>query len=404
MEPTKKIIIKRKKKKNFLKENFFSKYKLSNDELFSFKKNGFIIIKNAISSEENYLFKKEIWDTILKFPFSKEINFDIKDYDKDLSEKDIEDIQKFYPNIDNFGAMNIPPFFHLHHMWKARQNPNIFVKFAQLLKNHKIWCSLDRVSVKLPGNGNSEFCHWDSDPWFWEDQSFEPLQGILSLCDTKFFCCPGTHTIEFSKNFQKNYSYLKPTKGKRDYVSLKKGYPDPLKISASMEEFKLNSGDLIIFSSRLIHESKQNMSKKIRYVQYISFEPARNNQNNKIYQNNKKRIKEKYENKNIDELKDRIESFSTGKNPLYLPSGCMMNIFSKNYLVFHSKLLNDFSKRFKKDLLQKYKYKSGKNKDKEIDIMYNYNSNQIVLENGEKLYIPFKLNYYGKRILGIKNW
>ena len=101
MELNKKIIIKKKKKKNFLKDNFFSKYKLSDDQIFFFKKNGFIIIKNAINSKDNYLFKKEIWDTILKFPFSEKVKFDIKDYDKELSEKDIENIQKFYPNIDN---------------------------------------------------------------------------------------------------------------------------------------------------------------------------------------------------------------------------------------------------------------------------------------------------------------
>ena len=400
-----KIILKKKKKKNFLKNKSFSRYKMTDEQLEFFNKNGFIIIRKIIDNENSFLFKKEIWDTILNIPFSEEINkYWIKDFDKELTEEDIQNINKFYPNIDNFGAMNIPPFFHLQNMWKARQNPNIFTKFAQLLKNHKIWCSLDRISVKMPGNGNTEFCHWDSDPWFWDTQKFEPLQGILSLCDTSFFCCPGTHTLDFSKKFQENYSYLKPTKGKRDYVSLKKGFPDPLKLIDSMKECKLNEGDLLIFSNRLLHESKQNMSKKIRYVQYISFEPARNNQNDHIYKNNKRKIQEKYENKKINELDDRIESFKTGKNPLYLPSGCNMNIFSKNYLVFHTNLLNNFSKRFSKLLLKKYKYKSGKHKDKEIDIIYNYDSSEIILKNGEKMYNPFKLNYYGKRILGVKNW
>jgi ectoine hydroxylase-related dioxygenase (phytanoyl-CoA dioxygenase family) len=405
---TGKITIKIKKQKNFLKKKKFNNYKLTDNQLEFFKKNGFIIIKNVINSTDTQEFKKEIWDTIYNIPFSQEIkdkiDFDFRDYDKDLTEKDIQNINTFYPNIDKFGTMNLPPFFHLNNMWKVRQNPEIFTKFAQLLKNHKIWCSLDRVSVKLPGNGNSEFCHWDSDPWYWEEQKFEPLQGILSLCDTSFFCCPGSHSLDFVEKFKKSYNYLKPTKGKREYVSLKKGANDPFNLSKSIKEYKLGPGDLIIFSNRLLHESKQNNSKKIRYVQYISFEPARNNQNNEIYSNNERKIQEKYRKSKIEEIDDRINSYLTGKNPIYLPSGCNMSIFSNNYLVFHTDLLNKFSNKFNKTILKKYKYKSGKNKGKEIYILYNYNSLDIFLENGEKLYNPFNLSYYGKRILGIKNW
>ena len=73
-------------------------------------------------------------------------------------------------------------------------------------------------------------------------------------------------------------------------------------------------------------------------------------------------------------------------------------------MVFHSNLLNIFSSKFNKVILKKYKYKSGKNKDKEISVLYNYNSNNVILENGEKMYEPFKLNYYGKRLLGVKKW
>lgn len=395
----KNIIIK--KKKNYLQTQKFRKYKLTDNQQEEFKKNGFIILKNILRKEEIKSFKKEIWDTIFKIPYSEDLKKnDFDDYDKELNQEDIDNLNKFYPNIDKFGTMNLPPFFHLHHMWKNRQNPNIFVKFAQLLDNHKIWTTLDRVSVKLPGKGNTEFCHWDSDPWFWDKQEYEPLQGILSLSDTSFFCSPGTHTLEFSKKFQENYEYLKPKNNKkRDYISLKKNYPDPLNLCDSIKEYKLNQGDLLIFSNRLLHESRQNKSNKIRYVQYISFEPARNNQNR--YKN---KIEEKYIKNNISEVKDRIESFLTGKNPLYLPSGCNMNMFSNNYITFHSDLLNTFSNRFNKILLKTYRYKSGKNKDKEIQIIHNYDSSQIILDNNEPFYKPFKLNFYGKRILGLKNW
>ena len=214
------IKIKIKKKHNFLKKKKFNHYKLTNNQLIFFKKNGFIIIKDVLNSIDTQDFKKEIWNTIYKIPFSQDvknkIDFDFRDYDKNLTEEEIKNINIFYPNIDKFGTMNLPPFFHLHNMWKARQNPKIFIKFAQLLNNHKIWCSLDRVSVKLPGKGNSEFCHWDSDPWYWEEQQFEPLQGLLSLCDTSFFCCPGSHSLDFGKKFKHFYQYLKPTKGRRE--------------------------------------------------------------------------------------------------------------------------------------------------------------------------------------------
>jgi len=81
-----------------------------------------------------------------------------------------------------FSAPAIPPMFNLHHSWENRQSPKFYCPFSQILTNesgkdmHKLWCSLDRVSVKPPGMGDQdEFYHWDSDPWYWDQDKYVGL-------------------------------------------------------------------------------------------------------------------------------------------------------------------------------------------------------------------------------------
>ena len=422
MIKNKTIYIKKKKKKsNFLINPKFEQYKLSKEQVNEFKKNGVIVIKNVILKKEANLFVEDIWKTFQNLPYHDEYKQKIKQYtpvphDKKLSIPEIENLIDVYPDIRSFGAPTIPPFFHLNSMWKTRTNPNIFVKFAQLLGRHKIWANIDRLSFKMPNKGNVEFTHWDSDPWFWDQQKYEPLQGLLSLSETSFFCYPKSHTQEFAEEFKQKYSYLSPKKNRqRNMVILDPKKPDPMNLHLNMVELKISPGDLVIFSNRCLHEARQNTKKSIRYLQYLSYEPAGNNQNTDLFgkYGNKKVLYQAYQknSKNTSlspyqyEIYDRIRSYNTGMNPIYFSSGEKITYFPRRYLALFPDKLNDFCSRFKKDsgAVKSYQFKSGKRKGETVMLPSSFDP-RLVKNDNHSLYQQYPLNFYGKRLLGIKKW
>lgn len=422
MIKNKTIYIKKKKKKsNFFINPKFEQYKLSKKQVDKFKKNGVIVIKNVISKTGASLFVEDIWKTLQNLPYNEEYKQKIKQYtpipnNKKLSTAEIDNLLDVYPDIRPFGAPTIPPFFHLNSMWKTRTNPNIFVKFAQLLGTHKIWANIDRLSFKMPNKGNVEFTHWDSDPWFWDQQKYEPLQGLLSLSETSFFCYPKSHTQEFAEEFKQKYSYLAPKKNRqRNMVMLDPKMPDPMNLHQNMVEFKISPGDLVIFSSRCLHEARQNTNKSIRYLQYLSYEPAGNNQNPNLFgkYGTKKVLYQAYKknSKNTSllpyqyELFDRIRSYNTGMNPLYFSSGEKITYFPKRYLALFPEKLNDFCSRFNEEsgAVKPYQFKSGKRKGEKVMVPSSFDPREV--KNGKyNLYQKYPLGFYGKRILGKKKW
>ena len=417
------IYIRKKKKKNsnFLINPKFKHYKLNSDQEKEFKKNGVVVIKNAISTKESDLFLQDIWKSFQHLPYQDEykqkiIQYTPKPYNKELTTTEINNLISVYPDIRSFGAPTIPPFFHLNSMWKTRTDPNIFVKFAQLLGTHKIWANIDRLSFKMPNKGSVEFTHWDSDPWFWDQQKYKPLQGLLSLSETSFFCYPQSHTPEFAEEFKQKYPYLAPKKNRqRTMVMLDPKMPDPMNLHQNMVEFKISPGDLVIFSNRCLHEARQNTKKSIRYLQYLSYEPAGNNQNQELFGKcgTKKVLYQAYQKNSKNtilspyqyEIYDRIRSYNTGMNPIYFSSGEKITYFPRRYLALFPDRLNDFCSRFKEEsgAVKPYQFKSGKRKGEKVMVPSSFDP-RLVINGNEILYQKYPLGFYGKRLLGLKKW
>jgi hypothetical protein len=64
-----------------------------------------------------------------------------------------------------FGACCDPATFHLPGVWKLRQNPDIYALASALLGTSQLWVDVNRSFQKLPGQGESEFLHWDLNPF-----------------------------------------------------------------------------------------------------------------------------------------------------------------------------------------------------------------------------------------------
>jgi len=240
-----------------MKENLLETCKFKT----TFKENGIVVIKGVISSDMVKQCKADIWETVLDYPYKPEIK-------EQLDLKDIETLRKYYPMTGGFGALTIPPAFHTKGQWMVRQDPSVVGVFSTLLNTNDISVHFDRISFKLPGQGEREFCHWDSDPWSWPEEEYESLQGILTLTPTSFFAVPKTNTNVFRKKFIKVY----PKSKRKDQYFIQKNN-DPFNLLKKVKEYKLNPGDLVIWSNRLLHEARKNTTNSIRMAHYISFFP-----------------------------------------------------------------------------------------------------------------------------------
>ncbi len=340
---------------------------LSQEQLDQFHKDGYLVIKHIRDQQFCNNFVDEIWRAICEAPWVpgqgileipngpfaklKGKNADPKDkaWLNDLHLNKASE-KKWFPG--GFSAPAIPPMFNLTHSWENRQAPKFYCPFAQILTNesghdmHKLWCSIDRVSVKPPGMGDQDsFYHWDSDPWYWDQDKYVGLQGMLSLSDgTTFTLFTGTHTLEFRDTItDRETGFLRNYSTKKHWVSQgDRGNHEPMVIiDKALNHYvddrkrvvELEKGDLIIWSNRLLHLASKNKSDYMRYSQYIQFDPAgrcKNSQGEYINQNpnilpngDRDEIITGFRKQglSIPEVDTRIYSWETGKKPAVYPSG-----------------------------------------------------------------------------------
>ncbi len=126
-----------------------------------------------------------------------------------LTGKEVKELKRRWVPHVTFGAPCEPPAFHLQHAWAVRQSTFLYKLFCKLHKSTDLCVTIDRFKAKLPGTGEREFCHWDSDPRSWEHTQEElSMQGIVALTDIEFVCVPESHTKHFIDNVLPLYPYI----------------------------------------------------------------------------------------------------------------------------------------------------------------------------------------------------
>ncbi len=305
-----------------------------------FRENGVVVIKRAVNEGKVVESVEEIWNYILSLPFVPTIkkqwtdihNSMKSDYWRDITKAESKAAREIYPMTGSFGALTRSPAFHLQTQWDVRQHPYIASIFSNLLETSDLMVSIDRVSFKYPGQGENEFEHWDSNPWFWPEEEYEGVQGIVALSETSFYAVPRSNTEAFRQKFIKVYPY---SANKNEYRIDKKN--DPMGLFGQAVQYKLEPGDLVIWSARCLHQAKKNTTNKIRYGYFISY-----------FQRDKPQpaILENYKKKGIDFLTDRINSYETGRNPVFFPSGIEIRLYSKMAFMMHPAVLNKFCNMF----------------------------------------------------------
>lgn len=373
---------------------------LSYDQIEFLDKNGYLIIPDILSPEESQEYINEIWDkTIVSSPMNIQPQKPENLID-DLSKDQIKDFKKNwkFPG-KHFGAINMPPVYHLENSWKVRQNPQLYKIFTQLYNNPKLWTSIDRVNVKPPTFGESEFLHWDWDPFHSEDIK---IQSILNLSERVFTCIPGSNKSTWLEKFKTTYTneaFHQDITKKQSLVQIKKGVDRELwnlgRIIDMDEEsptpynclrkIKCPPGSLLLFTSNVLHAVCKNTSKKIMYASYISYLPVNNKHNYRVYHEKGKNwtgwLNHPHCNYGDSMREDRIRSYLTGTAPFRFTGGNLTYFIPR-------RIMYSMTKYWKDDYITEHP-KTGK---------------KIIVEHLPENYQPPELTELGQKLLGIREW
>jgi hypothetical protein len=217
---------------------------LSQEDLAFWNKNGYIVVKNAISREDC----EQTQNAILNY---LEASLDNPDswYKNHEAKEGLMVLFTNHPTLD-----------------KNRASLTIQKAYQQLYETDKIYRVIDKVSFNPPENNSYKFrgslLHWDVSlqlpiPY--------KLQGLLYLTDVKqdsgaFHCVAGFHhQIE---NWMKN---LPQNANPRD-MAIRELKPIPV---------LGNAGDFVIWHQALPHCATPNTSNLPRMVQYLTYLPLK---------------------------------------------------------------------------------------------------------------------------------
>ncbi|WP_027955564.1 phytanoyl-CoA dioxygenase family protein [Halobacillus kuroshimensis] len=223
---------------------------LSEEDWKFWKRNGYVIIRNAVPQENIERLRNLIWE---------------------FEEKDPDDQDTWYTSpraemkMEELKGTGMVELYNHQYLWDNRMHPRVYNAFVDIWGMEELWNSIDRCNLNMPKkdkNDNGGFIHWDI------DTSQEPLpqnvQGVLSLVDTKkemggFQCIP-----ELYREFPE---WVKTQPSDRDPY-----HPD----TSGYETTKItqNAGDLLIFNSMQPHGIRPNFADRPRIAQYISMFPS----------------------------------------------------------------------------------------------------------------------------------
>ncbi|KAI9030575.1 hypothetical protein DFJ74DRAFT_657075 [Hyaloraphidium curvatum] len=209
---------------------------LSPEDLQFFVENGYMIVRNAVPMELLDRLVRSVWSFL---------------------EMDASSPEDWYrPPLDP-KRNGMVELYQSQQLWDIRQHPRVHAAFSDLFGTDTLWCSIDRVNVKLPVrpdrpefDDDKGFAHWDLPRDLRKCLRGMPfsVQGVLSLSDTDedmggFVCAPG-HTA-----ILRNWIRADPAEPRPD-MSRTKTVPIATK-----------AGDLIIWSRLLFHGNGRNLSR-----------------------------------------------------------------------------------------------------------------------------------------------
>ncbi len=237
---------------------------LSEDEFAFWQANGYIVVREAITSGAAARLLEFAWEFQGLDPDDPESWYVPPTFRSDLDRE-----------LFVYGFVEA---YHHQYLWDSRQTRRVYDAFVDVWDCEELWVTLDRLNLNPPNvrtrdraliapteSGFDIELHWDVDTTL----SVLPqrVQGIIALNDTEpdlggFQCSP-----ELFRRFDR-WRVTAPTDR------------DPVRPGVDRAEFPvirpdLRAGDLLIWNGLLAHGVAPNRSRKgVRSVQYLSMMPA----------------------------------------------------------------------------------------------------------------------------------
>ncbi len=215
-------------------------------------RNGYIVIKNAISREQAQKTADFLWEFEEKDPLNPATW-----YTQALAEMQMKELQ---------GTGMVEVYNH-QLLWENRQTKRVYDAFVDIWGTEKLWATIDRANLNFPIRKGFEykgFIHWDYDP----ETKPQNVQGVLALADQTDTEMGGFQCIPW---LFRNYDTWKQSQPK----DRNRYQPDISGLEQHIVKVPLEAGDLLIFNSLEPHGIRPNNSNdKVRIAQYISMMPA----------------------------------------------------------------------------------------------------------------------------------
>jgi len=220
------------------------------DDLSFFDQNGYVVLKDAVPPEN----LRAVVDAVF-----------------DFLGMDPNNPSDWYREPHRTNGM--VELYQHQALWNNRQHPHVHVAFSEIYKMSELWVSEDRACMKPPMHpghpdyDHKGFTHWDV------DTSKLPLpfrvQGVLALTDTSadmggFQCVPGFH-----RDLER-WIAQQPS-GRNPFQPELSALPPGMRVTP----IPMRAGDLLIWNTRLAHGNGHNVSSRPRLAQYITMQPAR---------------------------------------------------------------------------------------------------------------------------------
>lgn len=215
---------------------------LSEQDFEFWNRNGYVVVKNAISKEDCEATQKAIWEYLKMNPDEKESWY-----------KRHEEQKGLMLNFSDHETLN-----------RNRFSPRVKKAYEQLYGTTNIYKTIDKVSFNPPETDHFTFL---GSPLHWDISLKKPLnyglQGLFYLTECRendgaFHCVPGFHNL-----IDDWLDKLKPHENPRE-KALKTLHPKPITGDA---------GDFIIWHNALPHCATPNRGENPRMVQYLTYLP-----------------------------------------------------------------------------------------------------------------------------------